>query len=184
MISFSVLDYPVSFHPLQCLPQPLLEISMRVFIVPALAAFLFTPVAIAQEKEKYKDTAPRGDSPKLLQAQASQVDGKVVIRIDRPVEQGAGPLVRVEGGGSLPAYNVMRWLEQRTLTLGKTVQAIQTNGKTADAEAVLKALAKPKGVAVFVRAKGAPLEPFYLGLLREDTLALVVESKDLYPLVP
>jgi hypothetical protein len=155
---------------------------MRTFVLPVLAAFLFAAVAAAQEKEK--DTAPRGDSPKLLQAQATQVDGKVVIRIDNPVEQGAGPLVRVEGGGSLPPYMVMRWLEMRKLTLGKTVQAYHANGKPADAEAVLKALNKPKGVAVFVRAKGAQLEPFYLSLLREDTLALVVESKDLYPLEP
>ena len=159
------------------------EISMRTFLLPALAMFLFASLATAQE-QKEKDTAPRGDSPKLLQAQAKQVDGTVMIRIDRPVEQGAGPLVRVDGGGSLPAYSVMRWLEQRTLTLGKTVQAYHANGKPADAEAVLKALAKPKGVAVFVRAKGAQLEPFYLGLLHEDALALVVESKDLYPLEP
>ena len=157
---------------------------MRTFLFSSLTALLFTGFALAQEKEKEKDTAPRGDSPKLLQAQASQVDGKVVIRIDHPAEQGAGPLVHVEGGGSLPPYSVMRWLEMRRLTFGKTVQAYHTNGKPADAEAVLKALAKPKGVAVFVRPKTAKPEPFYLGLLREDTLALVVESKDLYPLVP
>jgi hypothetical protein len=155
---------------------------MRAFLLPSLTALLFAGLAAAQEKEK--DTAPRGDSPRLLQAQATQIDGKVVIRIDHPAEQGAGPLVRVEGGGSLPAYMVMRWLEMRKLTLGKTVQAYHTNGKPADAEDVLKALAKPKGVAVFVRAKAAKPEPFYLGLLREDTLALVVESKDLYPLEP
>jgi hypothetical protein len=155
---------------------------MRLFLLPSLTAFLFAAVAAAQEKEK--DTAPRGDSPKLLQAQATLLDGKVVIRIDHPAEQGAGPLVRVEGGGSLPPYMVMRWLELRKLTLGKTVQAYHTNGKPADAEAVLKALAKPKGVAVFIRGKGTQPEPFYLGLLREGTLALVVESKDLYPLEP
>jgi hypothetical protein len=156
---------------------------MRTFILPSLAALLFAALAAAQEKEK--DTAPRGDSPRLLQAQASLVDGKVVIRIYNPVEQGAGPLVVGEGiQGSLPAYTVMRWLEMRKLTLGKTVQAYRTDGKPADAEAVLKALAKPKGVAVFVRAKAAKPEPFYLGLLREDTLALVVESKDLYPQEP
>ncbi|HLW68334.1 MAG TPA: hypothetical protein VKS79_23660 [Gemmataceae bacterium] len=56
-----------------------------------------------------------------------------------------------------------------------------SDGKPADAEAVLKALAKPKGVAVFIRSKKddpAKLDPFYLGLLREDTLALGVEEKD------
>ena len=84
----------------------------------------------------------------------------------------------------MPPYSVMRWLEMRKLTLGKTVQAYHQSGKPAEAEAVLKALNKPKGVAVFVRPKAAKPEAFYLGLLREDTLALVVESKDLYPLVP
>ena len=157
---------------------------MRAFLLASLSVLLFSGLALPQEKEKEKDTAPRGDSPKLLQAQASRVDGKVLIRIDHPVEQGAGPLVTGDGIGSLPAYSVMRWLEMRTLTLGKTVQAYHQSGKPADAEAVLKALAKPKGVAVFVRAKGAQAEPFYLGLLREDALALVVESKDLYPLEP
>src|SRR5262245_59931510 len=170
---FSVLSYPVSFGPLQCLPPSFLETSMRTLLLPSLGALLFAGLALSQEKEK--DTAPRGDSPRLLQAQASLVDGKVVIRIDHPAEQGAGPLVRVEGGGSLPAYMVMRWLEMRTLTLGKTVQAFHTNGKPADADAVLKALAKPKGVAVFVRPKSAKTEPFYLGLLREDTLAILLE---------
>jgi hypothetical protein len=155
---------------------------MRTYLLPSLAALLFAGIAAAQEKEK--DTAPRGDSPKMLQAQAMQIDGNVVIRIDHPAEQGAGPLVTGDGIGSLPAYSVMRWLEMRKLTLGKTVKAYHTNGKPADAEAVLKALAKPKGVAVFIRPKGAQLEPFYLGMLREDTLALVVESKDLYPLEP
>src|SRR5690349_250341 len=80
---------------------------MRTFLVPALTVFLLAAVAAAQEKPK--DTAPRGDSPKLLQAQARQVDGKIVIRIDRPVERGAGPLVTGEGIGSLPAYSVMGW---------------------------------------------------------------------------
>ncbi|HEV3145094.1 MAG TPA: hypothetical protein VGZ47_14485 [Gemmataceae bacterium] len=153
---------------------------MRLFLLP----LLFTTLAAAQEK----DRAPRGDSPRLLQASAMLVDGTVVIRIEHPIEQAAGPLVRGEGiQGSLPAYMVMRWGELRKLTLGKTVQAYRTDGKPADADAVLKALAKPKGVAVFIRnKKDDPVkpDPFYSVLLREDTIALVVESKDLYPQEP
>ena len=42
-------------------------------------------------------------------------------------------------------------------------------------------------VAVFVRSKKddpAKPDPFYLGLLREDTIALVVEEKDWSPAEP
>jgi hypothetical protein len=60
-------------------------------------------------------------------------------------------------------------------------------GKGADEDAVFKSLAKPKGVAVFVRAKDSDPtkpDPFYLALLREDTVVLVVNQKDIYPQHP
>jgi len=62
-----------------------------------------------------------------------------------------------------------------------------TQHRPAEAEAVLKALAKPKGVAVFIpsrKAGSAKPDPFYLGLMREDTIALVVEEKDWSPEEP
>ena len=52
---------------------------------------------------------------------------------------------------------------------------------------VLKALAKPKGVAVFVRTKESDPtkpEPFYLAFLREGTIVLIVNHKDIYPQEP
>ena len=45
----------------------------------------------------------------------------------------------------------MRWDDLRPVTLGETVHAFGVDGKRVDSKAVLKAMAKPKGVAVFVR---------------------------------
>jgi len=158
---------------------------MRSFLLASTLPLLFAVFAAADEKPK--DEAPRSNSPLLLQASAKLADGTVLVRIDSPIEQGVGPLVHRDGIGSLPPYAIMRWLERRTLTLGKTVQAYRTDGKPADAEAVLKALTKPKGVAVFVRSRKddpAKPDPFYLSLLRQDTLALMVEEKDWSPSEP
>jgi hypothetical protein len=52
---------------------------------------------------------------------------------------------------------------------------------------VVQLLTKPKGVAIFVRAKESDPkkpDPFYLALLREGTLVLVVNDKDIYPQKP
>ena len=52
---------------------------------------------------------------------------------------------------------------------------------------VLKALAKPCGVAYFAGHKGklAQADPFYLGLLKEGSVALTVDRPDLVlPMVP
>jgi hypothetical protein len=78
----------------------------------------------------------------------------------------------------------MKWSNLRKVTLGKTVQAFRVNGEGVESKSVLKALAKPKGVAVIVRTKASDPtkpDPFYLALLREDTLVLVVNDKDIYP---
>lgn len=156
---------------------------MRVFTLLS-ATLLFLPVVRAQD-----NPAPRGPSPRLWRAAAVQEDGTVVIQIAEPVEQGG-----TEGGGplepgvkSLPANRVMAWHPLKKVALGKTVQAFRADGKPAEANAVLKALAKPNGVAVFLRTKDsdpASPEPFYLALLRAETIMLVVREKDLYPQEP
>jgi len=150
----------------------------------SVTLLVFVPVGSVQEKE-----ALRGESPHLWLASASEQDGKVVIQIAKPVEQGgSGVAVRSEPGvKSLGATTVMKWDNLQKVTLGKTVQAFRVNGDVAELKAVLKALAKPKGVAVFVRTKeGDPAkpDPFYLALLREDTIVLVVSEKDIYPQKP
>ena len=154
---------------------------MRWLMLVSIVLPMCASIANGEEK----DTAPRGDSPQLLMASATQKDGKIIIDIARPVEQGAGPLVVGPGIGSLPATMVMNWVVLKKFTLGKTVQAFRVDGKPVEPEAVLKALAKQKGVAVFIRANvQAKPEPFYLSLLRGDTIALVVAHKDFYPTEP
>jgi hypothetical protein len=156
---------------------------MRVSTLLTLALLVFVPVARAEEKE-----APRGGSPQLWLASASQQDGQVVIQLAEPVEQGgAGGQVVGPGVRSLPATTVMKWRNLPRVTLGKTAQAFRVDGKPAEPDAVLKALARPRGVAVFVRTNAsdpARPDPFYLALLREETLVLVVNHKDLYPAEP
>jgi hypothetical protein len=80
----------------------------------------------------------------------------------------------------------MKWEYKRKVTLGQGIRAFGVNGKPVEPESVLKALTEPKGVAVFVRYY-RPLidpDPFYLALLREGTIVLVVAAEAIGPLVP
>jgi hypothetical protein len=153
---------------------------MRVLTLLSATLLLFVPVGNAQEKD-----APPGQPPQLWLASASEQDGKVVIQIAKAEERAGlgGPGGFEPGVKSLPATMVMKWSNLRKVTLGKTVHAFRVNGERAEPKSVLKALAKPKGVAVFVRTKESDPprpDPFYLALLREDTLVLVVNDKDIY----
>ena len=79
------------------------------------------------------------------------------------------------------------WVHLRKVTLGDTVHAFAVDGKPTEPKAVLKALAEPKGVAVFIRSyPNDPLipAPFYRALLREDTIILVVRAEDIYNAKP
>jgi hypothetical protein len=157
---------------------------MRVLTLLSATMLVFVPVGSAQEK-----LAPPGQPPQLWLASASEQNGKVVIQIAKPEERGG-----IEGRGgfepgvkSLPATTVMMWSNLRKVTLGETVQAFRVNSERADAKSVLKAIANRRGVAVFVRTKESDPtrpDPFYLALLREDTLVLVVNDKDIYPEKP
>lgn len=154
---------------------------MRVLSLLSTTLLLFVPLGSAQEKD-----APSGWPPHLWLASASEQDGKVVIQIAKPEERGSrsGPGGFEPGVKSLPATTVMKWSNLRKVTLGKTVQAFRVQGERAEPKSVLKALGKPNGVAVFVRTKESDPtrpDPFYLALLRENTLVLVVNDKDIYP---
>jgi hypothetical protein len=153
-----------------------------LFLIPTL--LLLVPVVSAQDK-----TAPVGQPPRLWLASAFDRDGKVVVQIAQLEEQGGpgGPGGFEPGVKTVPATTVMKWCNLRPVTLGKTAQAFRVNGERVEANLVLKALAKPKGVAVFVRTKEsdpANVDPFYLALLREDALVLVVNDRDIYPQEP
>jgi hypothetical protein len=156
---------------------------MCVFTLLLATLLLAVPAGNAQEKD-----APPGEPPQLWLASASQQDGKVVIQIARPVERGGTDLAGLGPGvGSLPATVVMKWSNLPKVTLGKTVHAFRASGERADPDSVLKALAEPKGVAVFVRTKESDPtkpDPFYRALLRADVMVLVVNQKDIYPPEP
>jgi len=154
---------------------------MRVLMLLSATMLLFVVVGGAQEKD-----APPGQPPQLWLASASEQDGKVVIQIAKPEERGgrSGRGGFEPGVKTLPATMVMKWSNLRKVTLGETVQAFRVNGERAEPKSVLKGLAKPKGVTVFVRTKQSdPTRPgpFYLALLREDTLVLMVNDNDIYP---
>jgi hypothetical protein len=81
----------------------------------------------------------------------------------------------------------MRWVNRQEAILGKTVDAYRVARDVAGLPGyhlvqpgdVLNALTKPTGVAVYVRTKGSdPARPdaFYLALLREGTIVLVVHN--------
>jgi hypothetical protein len=141
--------------------------------VSALLMLLLTvPAGIAQEKP-----APPGQSPALWLASAREQDGKVVVQIARP-----GVPAPPADPKEKPAEGLV-WVNLRKVTLGETVQAFGVEGERVGPKAVVKALAEPTGVAVFIRSyPDDPQTPpaFYRSLLREGTILLVVKAEDLY----
>jgi hypothetical protein len=140
----------------------------------SVAVLLIVPAGNAQEKPAHP-----GYPPMLLLASASEEEGKVVIQLSR-----SGPVPPPEDGKVRPGDRLAtEWVPLRKVTLGDTVQAFRIDGKPAEPTAVLKALAKPKGVAVFLRSHANdPVTPpsFYRDLFREGTLLLVAKAEDLY----
>jgi hypothetical protein len=137
----------------------------------ALAAVLLASAAHAQEHPGYP--------PTVLLAAASEQAGKVVVQMSRP-----GPLPPPVDGKVKPGDRYMtEWIPLRPVTLGETVQAFRVDGEPVGPKAVLKALAKPRGVAVFMRSySNDPLTPpaFYRALFRDGTLILTANPADLY----
>jgi hypothetical protein len=144
-------------------------------ILALAASLLVVPVGNAQEKK-----APSGPPPTLWLASAKEQEGKVVIQMLRP-----GLPVPPEDPKEKPAEGLV-WVDLRPVTLGDTVQAFGVDGEPAGPKAVLKALAKPKGVAVVFGSARDPLTlaPFYRELLREGTIILVVKAEDIYHAKP
>jgi hypothetical protein len=138
---------------------------------------LIIPVANAEERQP-----PPGEPPQLWQASAVKQDGKIVVQISH---QGyVDPRKAV-------SREAMRWEKWRPVTLGETVRAFTVNGNAMEPKEVLKAIAKPTLVAVFVRQHirsrprdlGDP-EPIYLAMLRQGTIVLIVCGSDIFPLRP
>jgi hypothetical protein len=121
--------------------------------------------------------APPNEPPQLWRASAAQEEGKVVIQIARPEYVSPRKAVAAE---------VMKWDYMRKVTLGDGIRAYEVNGKRIAPDAVLTALAEPKGVAVFVRYGRTLIDPdpFYLALLREGAIVLVADAAEIGPLAP
>ena len=139
---------------------------------------LATLLLIAQAVNAQQKQAHPGYPPTLLLASASQEDRKVIIQIAQ-----AGPVPPPEDGKRKPDAVMTEWVNLNKVTLGETVQAFGVDGERVGAKAVLKALAEPKGVAVFIgRDPKDPQAPpaFYRSLLREGTIILVVRGGDIY----
>jgi hypothetical protein len=143
---------------------------MRVLLLVALLSVV--PAGRAQEKP-----APGGQPPALWLASAAERDGKVVVQIARP-----GMPTPPTDLKEKPAEGLV-WVNLRPVTLGDTVHAFGVDGKRVEPKAVLKALAEPKGVAVFLRSYPTdPVTPpkFYRAMIREGTILLVANAEDLY----
>ena len=145
---------------------------MRVTSILFVTLLLDVPAAISQE-----DRPPPNEPPQLWRASASEKDGKVAIQLAQPEYVAPRKAVPAEP---------MKWRALKPVTLGATVRAFGPDGKRVESKAVLKALAKPKCVAVFVRFYGPLLDPdpVYLGMFREGTIVLVVDAGDIADPIP
>jgi hypothetical protein len=143
--------------------------------VPIL--LLVTLVAGIPTETAQVDKPPPNEPPQLWQASASEQEGKVIIQIARPDYVEPRQAVAAEA---------MRWRNLKQVTLGETVRAFGVDGKRMEPKAVLKALAKARGVAVFVRYQQPLLDPdpYYLAMLRDGTVALVVGAGDILDPIP
>jgi hypothetical protein len=114
-------------------------------------------------------------------ASASEHEGRIVIQLWR-----AGPVPPPVDGNVEPKpgdRHKTEWVPLRPVTLGETAQAFGVDGKPLGPKAVVQALAKPRGVVVFLRSYAndpLTIAPFYRDLVRDGTLILTVNPADLY----
>ena len=108
---------------------------MRVPVSLLMVLLVCGPAA-----EGHADKPPPNEPPQQLwRASASEKGGKVLLQIAQPeyIEP-----------RQADAAEAMRWRDLKVAELGEAVHAFGVDGKRMDAKAVLKGLAKPKGVAV------------------------------------
>lgn len=145
---------------------------MRMPIFVALLCI--APAGYAQESHDHP-----GYPPTMLLASAAEEGGKVIVQLYRP--EPMLPLVdeKVQPGNRFKT----KWVPLRKVALGETVQAFAVDGNRVEPKGVLKALAKPTGVGVFLHsyANDPPTPPaFYRDLFREGTVLMVANPEDLY----
>ena len=149
---------------------------MHMFLSLAILSLLGT-AAFAQAP------VPKGEAPRIGLASAVEKDGKVIIEV---FELREVMRMKIPDRGDV-FIEKRHWLALTTGTLGKDIRAYRPDGKPAAPKEVLKALAKPRGVAYFLghdRAKPVQPDPFYLGLLREGSIGLGFDRPELAPPMP
>lgn len=143
-------------------------LSLTLLSLLGTAAFAQAPV-------------PKGEAPRIgLASAVEDKDGKVRIEV---FELRNVMRMKVPRGGDV-FIERRHWLPLATGTLGTDIRAYRPDGKRATPQEVRKALAKPRGVAYFLghdRAKPVQPDPFYLGLLREGSIALAFDRPRLAP---
>lgn len=146
---------------------------MRLYLVCSVTVLAFGLCAAAQEPP-----APKTFPPETWLASAVKKDKVVAVKIT-PLAREA---VVSEKDGVVVTKSVMMWGKPVELELGKKVQAIRLDGTAASPDEVLKALAKPAGVACFLTWPGFPAkpDPFYLSVLKPGSVVLVIEEKDIF----
>lgn len=145
-------------------------LSLAMLLLLGTAAFAQAPV-------------PKGQVPQIGLASAAEKDGKVIIEV---FELREVVRMKMPNGGDV-FLQKRHWSVLTTGTLGKDIRACRTDGKPAAPQEVLKALAKPRGVAYFLgynKAKPVQPDPFYLGMLKEGSIVLAFDRPELAPPVP
>lgn len=146
---------------------------MRILALLTIAA-LFPWDAWAQAP------IPKGDAPRIGLASAVEQDGKIVIEIFelRDVKR-----LKLPNAGDV-FIEERHWQLLTTGTLGQDIRAYRPDGKNPSNAEVLKSLIKPQGVTFYMgyqRDKPALPDPFYLGMLKEGTVALAFDRPELAP---
>jgi hypothetical protein len=144
-----------------------MPLSLAMLSLVGTAAFAQAPV-------------PKGEAPRIGLASAVEKDGKVIIEV---FELREVMRMKLAKGGDV-FIEKRHWSALTTGTLGKDIRAYRPDGKPAAPREVLHALAKPRGVPYFLgydKAKPVQPDPFYLGLVREGSIALAFERPELAP---
>jgi hypothetical protein len=150
---------------------------------PTLCATILTVLTAAYASAGEREPpVPKGKPPTITLASAREEGGEVVVRVSTLMTVG---MARTENGKKINSFG-LAWHEGPPMTLGKQIRAYHPDGTPADAAAVLKALSKPTAATCFPRSAppgqeptlDAP-DPFYLRVLREDTLALVYAPREI-----
>jgi hypothetical protein len=122
---------------------------------------------------------PKGPSPLFGVAKAIEKEGNLTIELFE--------LRDVVGIPVMDHYEFIQmdnWLELATRAVGKDMRAFRPDGKPAERKEILQALGKPRAVMYFLgfdKAKPVQPDPFYLGLLKEGSIALALEVPERTP---